>query len=221
MLDAQTLKLLKDLGRRKGSARKDTAKREKIDYDLHNVRTYRNRIKSLVQESRTISKPRRKLQSSPVFGMGVRPKNPYKLTKDFMFGNLKIDPAKLSQMELVAYQGNKRVLKAPIDYDFIELLHKRFNTKKQYSPQALATFKKLVELSGLPINQRSLKLTKVVQGCAPEDLANRLAVLTGSIEAGNKSKHITNEIVNIITKLLNNDLINKEEYKTIYEKYIA
>ena len=39
----------------------------------------------------------------------------------------------------------------------IDLLTKRYNSKKQYSPQSLEAFAKLIDLSGLPINARSMK----------------------------------------------------------------
>ena len=220
ILDAQSLEFIKNLGRQKGTTKKNKTKRQEIENDLKNLQTYRKRIKSLLSEHRVIEKPRKRHQSDPMLGMGL-PRHPYKLTKDFKFGQLTIDPEKLSQMKLVAFQNGKKVLNKPADYDLIDLLQKRFNSKRQYSPAALATFKKLVELSGLPINHRSLKFTQVVKGCAPEDLANRLAVLTGSVDAGNKSKSITNEIVDLITKLLNNNFITKEEYKAIYEDYVA
>ena len=48
------------------------------------------------------------------------------------FGQLTIDPKKLSEMKLVALKGGKKKV-------LIDLLHKRFNSKSQDSPVALAT----------------------------------------------------------------------------------
>ena len=56
-----------------------------------------------------------------------------------------------------AYKDHKKVLSRKVDPHLIELLTKRYNTKKQYSPQSLKTFAKLVDLSRLPIYARSLK----------------------------------------------------------------
>ena len=87
----------------------------------------------------------------------MKSKNPYKLTSDGMFGNLWIDQEKLNDFKLEAYKDDKKVLSHKADWDLIELLTKRYNTKKQYSPQSLETFAKRIDLSGLPINARLLK----------------------------------------------------------------
>ena len=57
--------------------------------------------------------------------------NPYKLTNDGMFGNLWIDQEKLNDFKLEAYKDDKKVLSRKADWDLIELLTKRYNTKKQ------------------------------------------------------------------------------------------
>ena len=74
-----------------------------------------------------------------------------------MFGNLWIDQEELNNFKLEAYKDDKKVLSRKADRDLIELLTKRYNTKEQYSPQPLEIFAKLIYLSGLPINARSLK----------------------------------------------------------------
>ena len=93
----------------------------------------------------------------PRTGQGRKSKNPYKLTGDGMFGNLWLDQDKLNDFKLEAYRDDKKVLSCKADPDLIELFTKRYNTKKQYSPQSLKTFAKLIDLSGLPINARSYK----------------------------------------------------------------
>ena len=84
----------------------------------------------------------------------MKSKNPYKLTSDGMFGNLWIDQEKLNDFKLEAYKDDKKVLSRKADRDLIDFLTKLYNSKKQYSPQSLETFAKLIDLSGLPINAR-------------------------------------------------------------------
>ena len=64
---------------------------------------------------------------------------------------------KLNDFKLEAHKDDKKVLSRKADRDLIDLLTKRYNTKKLYSPQSLETSAKLIDLSGLPINARSLK----------------------------------------------------------------
>ena len=125
-------------------------------------------------------------------GQGIKSKNPYKLTSDGMFGNLWIDKEKLNDLKLEAYKDDKKVLSCKADRDLIDLLTKRYNNKKQYTPQSLETFVKLIDLSGLPINARSLKYAaaKKTSGSrpgsniqyykSPDELVERLHLLIGS-----------------------------------------
>ena len=66
---------------------------------------------------------------------GIKSKNPYKLTSDGMFGNLWIDQEKLNDFKLEAYKDDKKVLSRKANRDLIDLLTKRYNSKKQYSQQ--------------------------------------------------------------------------------------
>ena len=52
------------------------------------------------------------------------------------------------------------------------------------------------------------------------EMVNRLYVLIGSIEAGNKSNEIKNEIMELLDALLNRGAITKSEHKHIYNKYV-
>ena len=126
-------------------------------------------------------------------------------------------------MRLEAYNRNKKVLSNKIDIDFIDLLTKRYNSKRNYSGGAVKTFKKLIELSGQPMNKRSKKFqlcNTVKYYKTPDELVKRLQLLISSIEAGNKSVAVKNEIVEILDKLLIEGCINKTEYKNIYHNYI-
>ena len=162
-------------------------------------------------------------------GEGIAPKNPYKLNKDSMFGNLYIDPSMLSQFKLDAYNRDKKVLSRKIDIDLMDLLSKRYDSKRVYSKNALDTFGKLIELSGLPLNRRSMKFNTVRGGAVrkttikyystPDELIKRLELLISSKQAGKKSEIIDNEIVEILNRLLTDGVINKQQYKQILSNH--
>ena len=178
------------------------------------------------------------IQKRPTTGQGMpstQTKNPYKLTADSMFGNLWIDPDKLNELKLEAFKEGKKVLSRKVDFDLLELLTKRFNTKKDYSQKALDTFSKLIELSGVPINARSLKF-QITKGTgvkkpkhkaveikyysSPDELVERLRMIIGHKKGGGSSLELDNEMVEILNKLLQDGVITNAQYKNIYNNYI-
>ena len=146
---------------------------------------------------------------------GTGLKNPYKLREDYTFGNLSINPQKLLDLKLEAFKNGKKIISKKIDYDFINLITKRFNSNKKYSNESLSLFNKLIKLSGLPTNGGEIKYYK-----KPEELAKRLQLLIASKEAGNNSIALDNEIVTILNKLYTDGDITKEQYKLFYNECI-
>ena len=163
---------------------------------------------------------------------GMKSKNPYKLTSDSMFGSLWIDQEKLNDFKLDVHEDDKKVLSRKVDRDLIELLAKRYNTKIQYSPQSLETFPKLIDLSGLPINARSLKYAaaKKTGGSRPgsniqyykgsDELAERLHLLIESKQSGKVPVNIDNEIVAILDRLYQDGILKKKDYQKLYADYV-
>ena len=158
---------------------------------------------------------------------GIKSKNPYKLTSDGMFGNLWIDKEKLNNFQLEAYKDDNKVLSCKADRDLIDLLTKRYNSKKQYSPQSLETFAKPIDLSGLPINTRSMKYAaaKKTGGAiqyykSPDELVERLYLLIGSKQGGKVSVNIDNEIVTILDRLYHDGIIKRKDYQKLYTAYV-
>ena len=157
----------------------------------------------------------------------MKSKNPYKLTSDGMFGNLWIDQEKFNDFKLEANKDDKKVLSRKADRDLIDLLTKRYNSKKQYSPQSLETFAKLIDLSGWPINARSMKYAaaKKTGGAiqyykSPDELVERLYLLIGSKQGGKLSVNIDNEIVTILDRLYQDGVIEKKDYQKLYTAYV-
>ena len=52
------------------------------------------------------------------------------------------------------------------------------------------------------------------------ELVKRLALLRSTMDAGNNSKRVSNELVEILTTLLNDKIISKRDYKQIFSCYI-
>ena len=98
-------------------------------------------------------------------------------------------PTLLRQLHLVAIKDGKKVIDRPIDFDTIDLLTKRFNSKKQYSPLSKMVFDELNRLSQIPIHKTSRKFQKTGSGVVyfnnTNDLIDRLELLGGSILASN------------------------------------
>ena len=144
-----------------------------------------------------------------------------------MFGNLWIDQEKLNDFKLEAYKNDKKILSRKADWDLIDLLTKRYNRKKQSSPQSLETFAKLIDLNGLPINARSMKYAaaKKTGGAiqyykSSDELVERLYLLVGSKQGGKVSVNIDNEIVTILDRLYQDGIIKKKDYQKLYSAYV-
>ena len=85
-------------------------------------------------------------------GSGIytqRKRNAYKINKkNGSYGNIKIDLPKLyGHLRVIVYKDNKRVYDKQADFDTIDLLTKRFNSKKKYSDLSRMIFNELNTLS--------------------------------------------------------------------------
>ena len=131
-------------------------------------------------------------------------------------------PKLMEQLKLVAYKDGNKVYDRRVDFDTLDLLTKRFNSKKKYSDLSKFVFNELNELSDIPIHRTSKKYTKIGAGVVyynnPEDLLDRLELLGGSILAGNDSaKSEFSEIAHTLRKL---NIINREQFKEMLNNYI-
>ena len=153
-LHQQIQSLLKSLGGGGGGGGQSRGSHflEEKRRQLDSLKRYNSGLKLLIQG--------KKSNIVPTTGQGIREsqtKNPYKLTDEGMFGNLQIDPQNLLDLKVEAYRNGKKVLSRKADQDLIELLTKRYNTKKVYSEKVLETYAKLIDLTGLPFFARSKK----------------------------------------------------------------
>ena len=112
-------------------------------------------------------------------------------------------PKLMGQLRLIASKDGQKVLDKKVDFDTIDLLTKRFNSKKKYSDIAKMVFNELNQLSEIPIHKTSNKFKKIGSGVVYfnniNDLLDRMELLGGSILAGNNS--VKNEFSQIAHKL--------------------
>ena len=87
-----------------------------------------------------------------------------------------------------------------VDFDTLDLLTKRFNSKKKYSPLSKMVFDELDRISDIPIHRTSNKYKRFGSGVVyynnAADLLDRLELLGGSILAGNNG--VKNEFTQIV-----------------------
>ena len=216
--DSKIGKKLKDLGREKGILSKGKGKTKnaeqiaKITKDIKLIQKYRSRIGIIPEGKETIGK-----------GYTQPKRNAYKISSGGQYGNLIIDiPRLMGQLHLVANRNGNTVLDKKVDFDTIDLLTKRFNSKKNYSDLSKMVFNQLNKLSEIPIHKSSKKFSKIGNGVVyyndTNDLINRLELLGGSILAGNNG--VKDEFTNIVHKLYQLGVIDNENLNELLKVYV-
>ena len=162
-------------------------------------------------------------------GSGIRkykqPKrNAYKIS-DSSYGNLSVDvPRLMNEMKLNVFRGGKLIYQADADKSLVDLLTKRFNPRKKYSMNAVKIFNDLNLLANLPRHPSSGKSKLLGSGVVyyndPNELAERMKILVGSMAAGNNSPVIKNDLAMINDEFLRIGAIDKQIHETFYKKYI-
>ena len=163
-------------------------------------------------------------------GEGIRrynqPKrNASKISQNGQYGGLIIDLPKLyGHLKVVAYKNGQKVYDKQADFDTLDLLTKRFNSRKNYSQLARSVFHDLNRLSRIPIHRTSKKYSKLGSGVVyynnPQDLLSRLELLGGSMSAGNNSSDVREEFVNIVHVLNKLNVINNKQMNDLMKDYL-
>ena len=210
---------LKTLGREKGSLSKNKKSKiknagriDEITNEIKLIHKYRDRISIIPEGIETIGKGYKQLK-----------RNAYKISYGGQYGNLIIDiPRLMGQLHLVANKNGNTVLDKKVDFDTIDLLTKRFNSKKNYSDLSKMVFNQLNKLSEIPIHKSSKKFSKIGNGVVyyndTNDLINRLELLGGSILAGNNG--VKDEFTNIVHKLYQLGVIDNENLNELLKVYV-
>jgi hypothetical protein len=177
---------------------------QEINQNIEDIKKYRNRLKALLDS--------RGLIVESTTGKGI------KITPRGQLGRLQIDPNLLKTGQLKAYLGGQLVLDRPADQSLYDLLTKQFVASKEYTPEAVETFKDLVRLSGIQTTKRrrnrKVQLLKNTQSDirwynTPDQLVERLGLLVASKQAGNTG--VANEISNIIDTLESSGYITRDQ----------
>ena len=212
-------KKISDLARKKGSlstTKKSRKKNEdeidKLNEDTNLLKKYRKRIKIIPEGKKTI-------------GTGyTQPKrNAYKISSGGKYGNLIIDVPKLmGQLHLIAKKDDVKVLDKKVDFDTLDLLTKRFNSKKKYSDLSKMVFNQLNKLSEIPIHRTSKKFSKLGSGVVyyndVNDLIDRMELLGGSILAGNNA--VKSEFSEIAHRLYQLGNIDNNQLNDLLKSYV-
>lgn len=159
-------------------------------------------------------------------GIYTQPKrNAYKISQRGQYGGLVIDLPKLyGHLNVVAHKNGQKVYDKQADFDTLDLLTKRFNSKKKYSELARSVFNDLNRLSEIPIHRTSKKYSKLGSGVVyynnPQDLLSRLELLGGSMSAGNDSSDVREEFTNIVHLLNKLNVINNKQINDLLKEYL-
>lgn len=159
-------------------------------------------------------------------GIYTQPKrNAYKISQRGQYGGLVIDLPKLyGNLNVVAHKNGQKVYDKQADFDTLDLLTKRFNSKKKYSELARSVFNDLNRLSEIPIHRTSKKYSKLGSGVVyynnPQDLLSRLELLGGSMSAGNDSSDVREEFTNIVHLLNKLNVINNKQMNDLLKEYL-
>ena len=162
-------------------------------------------------------------------GSGIRkykqPKrNAYKISGS-AYGNLSVDVPKLkNEMKLNVFRGGKIIYQADADKSLVDLLTKRFNPRRSYSLNAVKIFNDLNLLANLPRHPSSGKSKLLGSGVVyyndPNELAERMKILVGSMAAGNNSPVIKNDLTMINDEFLKIGAIDQTTHEKFYKKYL-
>ena len=152
-------------------------------------------------------------------------RNAYKIQNSH-FGGLLVDyPKLMNNMLLEVYKNNQLVYQDKADKSLIDLLTKRYNPKTKYSINAVRIFNDLNLLTNMAKHKSSKKSNMIgsslfVDGSDPNKLAKRLEIIVGSLNAGNNSRILKNDLTLINNELYRIGAITKEMHHALVKKFI-
>ena len=211
---------IRDHSTKTGKPLKDLSKIQKSTFERNKVQqTY---LKDYLSRLIHIKAPPKYM------GTGIlsqRKRNAYKIGRGGSYGNLAIDlPKLMGQLKLVAHKNGSKVYDKVVDFDTMDLLTKRFNSRKNYSNLSKRVFEDLNSLSEIPIHKTSKKYQKIGSGVKffsdSNDLLTRMELLVGEMNAGNDSTDVRDEFFEIIHVLHKLGLIDVGQLNSLLEDYV-
>ena len=212
------------------SKAKDDPKYMELEREKITLDKYKNFIESLLTNVDILSKgsgaPLRAERSGIHKRKYKQPKrNAYKIQNSH-FGGLLVDyPKLMNNMLLDVYKNNQLVYQDKADRSLIDLLTKRYNPKTKYSINAVRIFNDLNLLTNMAKHKSSKKSNMIgsslfVDGSDPNKLAKRLEIIVGSLNAGNNSRILKNDLTLINNELYRIGAITKEMHHALVKKFI-
>ena len=149
------------------------------------------------------------------------------------YGGLLVDyPKLMNNMLLDVYKDNKLVYQDKADRSLIDLLTKRYNPKTKYSIDAVRIFNDLNLLTNMAKHKSSKKSNMIGSSLwllppahggsnlvDRNKLAKRLEIIVGSLNAGNNSRILKNDLTLINNELYRIGAITKEMHDALIKKY--
>ena len=190
---------------------------DQLKKNLESSKIYENTVHNILEVKRHASTPQK--------GRGQAKRNAYKI-QDGSYGGLVVDLPKLfNEMKLNVFRGGKLLYSADADGSLINLITKRFNPKTKYSINAVKIFNDLNTLANLPKHRSSGKTRMVGSSVTyynnPNQLADRMKILVGSIAAGNNSPLNINDLSQINDELLRIGAIDGSLHEKFFKKYLS
>ena len=213
----KSVDIAKAIGRNKRYASPDV--RASYDMELDTIRKYRKTIDDVINSWKY--RPKKGQKGSGIYTQKKR--NAYKIDQNGQYGGLIIDlPTLYGYLKVIAHKNGQKVYEKQGDYDTLDLLTKRFKSKKQYSDLSKIIFDELNQISEIPIHRTSSKYKKMGQGVSyynnPNDLLDRIELLGGSILAGNDG--VKKEFIQIAHTLNKIGVINNNQLNDLIKEYI-
>jgi hypothetical protein len=163
-----------------------------------------------------------------------------KMDSNMKLGTLKFDKTKWLQGFIVAKDKNRIVrVKGRLNKDLEDLLTKKYNSRRIYNEQALEDYKKICEkaniniakmgvgskskiLNGLmkPQNGKEKLKVKFLHYTNPDELLERMNLLLGMYDGGNKNPEIIEELTSIVDRLHADKIITPSQYQNIIDSFL-
>ena len=202
------------------SSAKDEEKKELAIYQRKNL----NKYKEVLYTSMKGQKHMEEKQGKGLRKYKQPKRNAYKIQNSH-FGGLLVDyPKLMNNMLLDVYKNDKLVHQDKADRSLIDLLTKRYNPKTKYSIDAVRIFNDLNLLTNMAKHKSSKKSNMIgsslVDRSDPNKLAKRLEIIVGSLNAGNNSRILKNDLTLINNELYRIGAITKEMHDAMVKKFI-